>query len=158
MSKTRLNIPTQLQNISDLTTAINGGPAGAGDTGVIVYNSVLNTLHVYNGTYWDSIIGRQSSVFRFNSNLFTSSNQSFRGVINNLNSYHTAGITAVSYQTRLDTVSTWTDIADLTALQTWVNANVTGTQLTGLIFWINCLATFDPTYSNEAENTLMYTV
>jgi hypothetical protein len=94
--------------------------------------------------------------FRFNSDLFTEQQQSFRGVINTLTGVATNGLSGVSFEVQLDTASTWTAIADLTALQTWINSNVTGTEASGTLYWIKVLATYSGTNVGIEEYRLGY--
>lgn len=95
--------------------------------------------------------------YRFQSNLFTEQALSYRGLISSLSTYLTNQLTSVTFEVRLDSSSTWTTIADLTALQTWINSNITGTEASGTLYWIKVLATYTSSGTGEAEVRLSYT-
>jgi hypothetical protein len=100
-------------------------------------------------------VSSRLAVFRFNSNLFTEHALSFRGVITSMSASSTAGISAVTYESRLDSSSTWVAHPNLSALQTWINSNITGSESAGVKYWIKSLATITSTGSEE--NILIYT-
>jgi hypothetical protein len=104
-----------------------------------------------------STIATRRATFRFNSDLYTEDEKSFRGLMSSMSEYLTARITSVTYESRLDSSSSWTAHATLSALQTWITANISGNELTGTKFWIRSIATFAGSTNGLAENTLTYT-
>jgi hypothetical protein len=123
-----------------------------------------NFLYRWNGATYIQVGGggvaidyTRRTVFRFNSNLFTEQALSFRGLISLLSESITNELTSVSYESRLDVSAVWVVHANLAALQSWINSNVTGTEAAGTRFWIKCLATYSLTGIGVAENTFNYT-
>ncbi|HEY8936701.1 MAG TPA: hypothetical protein VIM65_15840 [Cyclobacteriaceae bacterium] len=96
------------------------------------------------------------SLFHFNSNLFTEQFSSFRGLITIVSSYLTDQLSSVSFEVRLDTVSVWTALANLVALQTWINTNITGSESSGTVYWVKVLATYKVGGLGDAEVRLTY--
>lgn len=136
----------------DLTTVANDNPAfiALSATEAVIYP----TLGGSGGGGGGGVSSRRE-VFRFNSDLFTEDELSFRGLITTLSNHLSDRITSVTYEVRLDSSSSWTAQADLTAVQTWINSNITGSELVGTKFWIRCLATYGST--GIAENIFIYT-
>jgi len=96
--------------------------------------------------------------FQFKSNQFAEQALLFKGQINSLAQDITNELASVSYKSRLDTSDSWTHHSNLTALQTWINAHITGNEITGTKYWIKCLATYKSGQTEEARNILYYVV
>ena len=133
----------------------------AAPDGSIVYNTTTSRLNLRQAGAWielgAAVVPPAREVFRFNSSLFTEDQRMFRGLIGSLAGYFSAELTAVSFEVRLDASATWTTIADITALQTWITANVSGTAASGTKFWIKTLATYAASVVGIAEYSLTYT-
>jgi hypothetical protein len=95
-------------------------------------------------------------IFEIRSNLFTEQEASFRGLISNMSVYITNELLSVTYEARLDT-GAYSAHANLVALQAWINANITGTEASGTVYWIKVLATYKPSALGRAEVRLTYT-
>ncbi len=96
--------------------------------------------------------------FQFKTNQFAEQALLFKGQINSLVQDFTNELSSVSYKSRMDINSSWTANANLAALQTWINTNVTGNEITGAKYWIKCIATYKPSFMDEARNILYYAV
>lgn len=81
-----------------------------------------------------------------------------RGKINSLVEDFTNELSGVSYKSRLDASSSWASHNDLATLQTWINANITGSELTGTKFWLKCLPIYRSERDDDAVNILTYNV
>ena len=81
-----------------------------------------------------------------------------RGKINDLTEDFTNALSAVSYKTRVDASSSWAYHLNLTALQNWINTNVSGDEQTGTRYWIMCIPAFKSGQDGEAVNVLMYKI
>lgn len=81
-----------------------------------------------------------------------------RGRITDLTDDFTNALSAVSYKTRVDTSGSWAYHLNLTALQNWINANVSGNELTGTRYWIRCIPTYKSGHDGEGVNTLTYNI
>lgn len=81
-----------------------------------------------------------------------------RGKINSLTHDFTNQLSGVSYKSRLDVSSNWVSHATLGNLQTWINANTSGDEISGTKYWIKCLPVYKPGYDDEAINLLSYNV
>jgi hypothetical protein len=81
-----------------------------------------------------------------------------RGKINSLTHDFTNELSGVTYKTRLDTASLWITHANLAALQTWINNNIVGDELTGTKYWIKCLPVYKTGHDDEAVNVLSYAI
>jgi len=81
-----------------------------------------------------------------------------RGKITALTQDFTSALSAVSYKTRIDTSSSWAYHLNLTALQNWINANVSGNEQTGTRYCIRCIPTHKSGQNGEAVNTLTYNI
>ena len=95
-------------------------------------------------------------VFAFNSSLYTEDAAIFRGVLTTMSGYASAELSAISFEVRLDASATWTALGDITALQTWVTANISGNTTSGTKFWIKVLATYNTSSSGLAQYVLHY--
>lgn len=95
--------------------------------------------------------------FRFNSDLYTADEAIFRGVITSLAAALPGDLGSVTYAVRLGSSSTYTNQADLTAVQTWINSNITGTEASGTIFYIKVFAAYASGKNGIAEVQLTYT-
>jgi hypothetical protein len=83
----------------------------------------------------------------------------FRGKSNSLTEdFTTAELISVSYKSRLDSTTIWTDHANLGALQNWMNQFVTGDEFSGTKFWLKCIGNYKPAQNGEAVNMLTYFV
>jgi hypothetical protein len=80
-----------------------------------------------------------------------------RGKITDLANDFTNALSAVSYKTRIDTSSTWAYHLNVSALQNWINANISGNEQTGTRYWIRCIPTYKSGHDGEAVNILTYT-
>ena len=81
-----------------------------------------------------------------------------RGKITSLTHDFTSALSAVSYKTRVDSSGSWAYHLNLTALQNWINANVSGNEQTGTRYWIKCIPTYKSGQDGEAVNTLTYNI
>lgn len=81
-----------------------------------------------------------------------------RGKINSLSHDFTNQLSGVTYKSRLDVSSNWASHATLANLQTWINSNVTGDEMTGTKYWIKCLPVYKQGNDDEAMNILSYQV
>lgn len=81
-----------------------------------------------------------------------------RGKINSLTHDFTNQLSGVSYKSRLDVSGSWASHATLVNLQTWINSNITGDELSGTKYWIKCLPVYKPGYDDEAMNSLTFNV
>lgn len=81
-----------------------------------------------------------------------------RGKINSLTEDFTNALSAVSYKTRIDTSSSWAYHLNLTALQNWINTNVSGNEQTGTRYWIRCIPVYKSGQDGEAMNVLTYNI
>jgi hypothetical protein len=81
-----------------------------------------------------------------------------RGKINSLSHDFTNSLSAVSYKSRLDNVSAWTSHLSLSALQVWINSNVTGDEITGTKYWIKCAPVYKSGHGGEAFNSFVYVI
>lgn len=79
-----------------------------------------------------------------------------RGKINSLAHDFTNQLSGVTYKSRLDVSSNWANHSTLANLQTWINANITGDELSGTKYWIKCLPIYKPGYDDEAMNILNF--
>ena len=82
----------------------------------------------------------------------------FQGKINSLTQTLTDDLSSVNYKSRLDNSSVWTFHANVTALQNWININVSGNEETGTIYWIRCVPQFKSGRDGDAVNIFRYTV
>lgn len=135
-----------------------------GELGKIYCANDTNFLYRWSGAVYIQVGGggaavdyTRRAVFRFNSNLFTEQALSFRGIITTITNSFTNELSAVSYESRLDSSSVWVSHANIAALQAWINSNVTGTEAAGTKFWIKCLATYQAAAVGVAENVLTFT-
>lgn len=67
-------------------------------------------------------------------------------------------LSGVSYKSRVDTLSTWMQHANLASLQVWINTSINGDQLTGTKFWIKCVPVYKLGKNGEAFNVFRYNV
>lgn len=81
-----------------------------------------------------------------------------RGKINSLTHDFTNQLFGVTYKSRVDVSSNWASHTTLANLQTWINANITGDELTGTKYWVKCHPVYKPGYDDEAVNVLNYSV
>jgi hypothetical protein len=81
-----------------------------------------------------------------------------RGKITDLANDFTNALSAVSYKTRIDTSSTWAYHLNVSALQNWINANISGNEQTGTRYWIRCIPTYKSGHDGEAVSTLTYNI
>ncbi|HQQ95772.1 MAG TPA: hypothetical protein PLX35_00850 [Cyclobacteriaceae bacterium] len=81
-----------------------------------------------------------------------------RGKINSLTHDFTNQLSGVTYKSRLDVSTNWASHTTLANLQTWINANITGDELSGTKYWIKCLPIYKPGYDDEAMNILTFNV
>jgi hypothetical protein len=81
-----------------------------------------------------------------------------RGKITALVQDFTSALSTVSYKTRVDTSGSWAYHLNLTALQNWINANISGNEQTGTRYWIRCIPTHKSGQDGEAVNVLTYSV
>lgn len=82
-----------------------------------------------------------------------------RGKINSLSEdFTTRELLSVSYKSRLDSHTAWTDHANVASLQNWIDQFVTGDEVTGLKYWLRCLGNYKPAQNGEAVNILTYNV
>lgn len=81
-----------------------------------------------------------------------------RGKINSLSHDFTSQLSGVTYKSRLDVSSNWATHAALANLQTWINANISGDELSGTKYWIKCLPVYKPGNDDEAMNILTFNV
>jgi hypothetical protein len=81
-----------------------------------------------------------------------------RGKIRDLTEDFTNALSAVSYKTRVDTSSTWAYHLNKTALQNWINDNISGNEQTGTRYWIRCIPTYKSGYEGEAVNILTHNI
>jgi hypothetical protein len=136
-----------LVRVEDLVNSINalkGNVPIAADT-LEKLNTLIQTT------------SRSRSVqFQFKSNQFAEQALLFKGLINSLSQDFTNELSSVSYKSRLDTADIWTHHANLAALQTWINTNITGNEAVGTKFWIKCIATYKAGQTEEARNILYY--
>lgn len=142
-------IDADLVRVEDLINSINA-----------LKGNVPNTADTLEKLYALLLAGSKNRIiqFEFKSNQFSYHALLFKGQINSLSEDFTNELTAVSYKSRLDTSDSWTQHANLAALQTWVNSNVTGNEITGTKYWIKCVATYKSGQTEEARNMLYYVV
>lgn len=81
-----------------------------------------------------------------------------RGKISSLSHDFTHQLSSVTYKSRLDVSSNWSVHSTLTSLQTWINTNISGDEVTGTKYWIKCLPVYKPGYDDEAMNILTFNV
>jgi hypothetical protein len=81
-----------------------------------------------------------------------------RGRINSLTHDFTNQLSGVTYKSRIDVSSNWSSHATLANLQTWINANITGDEVSGTKYWIKCLPIYKPGFDDEAINILNFNV
>lgn len=79
-----------------------------------------------------------------------------RGKINSLAHDFTNQLSGVTYKSRLDVSTNWASHTTLANLQTWINANIIGDELSGTKYWIKCLPVYKPGYDDEAMNILNF--
>lgn len=79
-----------------------------------------------------------------------------RGKINSITHDFTNQLSGVTYKSRLDVSSNWASHVTLATLQTWINANITGDELSGTKYWIKCLPVYKPGCDDEAMNILTF--
>lgn len=79
-----------------------------------------------------------------------------RGKISSLSHDFTHQLSSVTYKCRLDVSSNWSAHSTLTSLQTWLNTNITGDEITGTKYWIKCLPAYKPGHDDEAMNILTF--
>ena len=80
-----------------------------------------------------------------------------KGKINSLlEDFSTGQLNSVSYQSRLDTITNWTNHATLAALQNWINQFVTGNEIDGGKFWIKCIGNYKQGHNGDAVNLFTY--
>lgn len=94
--------------------------------------------------------------FSIVSDLFTEEALSFRGLISSLSSHFTDELDSITFESRLDTSGTWSQHIDLSALQTWINTNVSGSSSSGTIYWIKAVAVYGSGNTGAAEIILRY--
>jgi hypothetical protein len=91
--------------------------------------------------------------YDFDSDLFTEQSILFSGPIDTLSVVKSDAINSLSYQAGLDGDPTvYDDNADLTALQTWIDANVTA----GVLFWIKVLINYKAGRTEQSQVILSY--
>jgi virulence-associated protein VapD len=81
-----------------------------------------------------------------------------RGRINSLSEDFTGELNGVTYRSRLDSSSSFVNHANLSALQGWINSNVSGNEQSGTRFWIKCVPIYKPGRDGEAVNSFGYSV
>jgi len=81
-----------------------------------------------------------------------------RGKISSITHDFTNQLSGVTYKSRLDVSSNWVSHATLANLQTWINANIIGDELSGTKYWIKCLPVYKPGYDDEAISVFNYFV
>lgn len=79
-----------------------------------------------------------------------------RGKINSLAHDFTNQLSGVAYKSRLDISISWASHSTLGNLQTWINANIAGDELSGTKYWVKCLPVYRPGCDDEAINILSY--
>jgi hypothetical protein len=138
-----------LVRVEDLVNAINGLK---GNVPVIA-----NTLEKLYGLIQTGSKNRIIQ-FEFKSNQFAEHRLLFKGQINSLAHDFTNELSTVSYKSRLDTSDSWVQHPNLATLQTWINSNITGNEITGTKYWIKCVATYKSGQTEEAGCILYYLV
>jgi hypothetical protein len=79
-----------------------------------------------------------------------------RGQINSLVQDLSDNLSGVKYKIRLDNSSKWVDHESLSSLQDWISNLITGDELTGIKYWIKCIAQHKPGKDGEAINLFTY--
>jgi len=109
-------------------------------------------------TYLPGDIGNSvsyRSVFRFDSDMFTEDETVFRGLTRDMSVFWTNLLGDVTFQARTEN-SAYSGPLNISTLQNWITANVSGNANNGTIFFIKALATYRPGYSGMAECVLLY--
>jgi virulence-associated protein VapD len=81
-----------------------------------------------------------------------------RGRINSLTEDFTNELNGVTYRTRLESSGSFVNHSNLSALQNWINVNVSGNELSGTKFWIKCIPVYKSGHDDEAVNMFGYSV
>lgn len=141
-----VSVATLSSVVNQLTNAIRGNVPVAGNTLEKLYGLIQ--------------AGTKNRIiqFEFKSNQFADHRLLFKGQINSLSDDFTNELSSVSYKSRLDTSDSWILHANLAALQTWIDSNVTGNEITGTKYWIKCVATYKPGKTEEAGSILYYQI
>jgi hypothetical protein len=79
-----------------------------------------------------------------------------RGRIDSLVQDLSDNLSEVKYKIRLDNSSKWVDHESLSSLQDWISNLITGDELTGIKYWIKCIAQNKPGRDGEAINLFTY--
>lgn len=94
--------------------------------------------------------------FTFENDLDTVREQFLKGVITIRTAVLTAGLSSVSYQTSTDNGATYVTQANLAAMQSWINSNITGNVANGTNWQLKVIATFNAAETKTQNLKLIY--
>lgn len=131
--------------------------------GDVYYNSLDNNIKFYNGTAWVVVVSGEIAEilplqFNINSDDVVSASAIFEGYINidtTSEVFNSTRLSSVDYETSDDDGDTWVFHADINALKTWVDANIT---LNTTRFLIRALGNYAAAQSGEAEIKFEYKI
>ena len=104
----------------------------------------------------DGLSTIQERHFIFDSDLDTVSEHFFKGVYEITNTTLTAGLSSISYFVSDDNGATFTSQADITAINSWITANITGDNLTGTDWMLRIVATFNASETKTQNAKVLY--
>ena len=93
---------------------------------------------------------------QFASNLDLTRETTFTGLLTVSAVVITAGLSSVAYSVSSDDGSTFTSQADITALNTWINSNISGDESTGTKWRLKVTATYNASIVNMQSATIVY--
>lgn len=98
----------------------------------------------------------QIEKFRFDNHEDLEDATSFRGKIHNISFYQTSNLENFYVSSRLDNNPTWTKHYNLNEFQNWINENVEGEEIKGIIFWVKINVKYKDFLSGKTEVILRY--
>lgn len=104
----------------------------------------------------DGLSTIQERHFTFDSDLDTVREHFFRGIYEVTNAILTAGLNSISYYVSDDNGATFTSQADITAINSWITANITGDGLTGDDWILRIVGVFNVSETKTQNVKLLY--
>ena len=135
-----------------LLDLLNGGTSGIAANPEYVQIDSSGRLAVDR----DSLLPNNIISFQFSSDLDSVRYGYFNGHINVDDIVATAGISSFAIESKLESASMWTTQADVTALNSWLDSNVSGDELTGTEWILRLSATFSVSETSAQALNLVY--
>jgi hypothetical protein len=135
-----------------LLDLLNGGTSGIAANPEYIQIDSSGRLAIDKDTLLPNII----TSFQFSSDLDNVRYGYFNGHINVNDIVATDGISSYAIETRIESVATWTTSADVTALNSWLDSNVSGDELTGTEWILRLSVTFGVGETNAQALNLVY--